>query len=269
LALKERWTFSTLTPDLLRLHHWLKDSGVIHGAMEREALSMDTRRVPESERPSYFQHYATLWRSLIGLSIALLVTMFFFSPLVLTALTTPIAAAGLDPLTTRLISTLLLIASAALTSAMVSRQRLGAVIGVGVMYSLSYLVPFLHQELLPHYDPGGHLEAFNASALVHTISVLLASGLLCAYFGAAIGIALGEVLLDPIWQLAQLIWHARPRSNQAKNQSTAGENVRQRSAWRLFSTCFMVLQGASTTGSAVAKRSNLLIPSSGMERYLN
>jgi enterochelin esterase-like enzyme len=203
--------------------------------MEREALSMDTRRVPESERPSHFQHYATLWRGLIGLSIALLVAMFFFSPLVMTALTTPIAAAGLDPLTTRLISALLLIASAALTSAMVIRQRLVAVIGVGVMYSLSYLVPFLHQELVPHYDPGGHLEAFNASALVHTISVLLASGLLCAYLGAAIGSALGEVLLDPFWQLAKLIWHARPRSNQAKNQSTAGEKVRKRSAWRLFS----------------------------------
>ncbi len=196
---------------------------------------MDTRRVPEPERPSPFQHYAPLWRSLIGLGIALLVALFFFSPLVLAALTTPIAAVGLDPLTTRLISALFLIASAALTSAMVSRQRLGAAIGAGVTYSLSYVVPFLHQELLPHYDPGGHLEAFNASALVHTISVLLASGLLCAYLGATLGIALGEVLLDPIWQLAQLIWHTRLRSNQARKQSAAGEKVRQRSSWHLFS----------------------------------
>ena len=196
---------------------------------------MDTRKEPESERPSHFQHYAPLWRILIGLSIALLVAVFFFSPVVLTAFTTPIAAVGLDPLSTGLVTALFLIASAALTSAMVSRQRLGTVIGAGVTYSLSYVVPFLHQELLPHYDPGGHLEAFNASALVHTISVLLASGLLCAYLGATIGIALGEVLLDPIWQLAQLIWHTRLSSNQAKKQSSAGENVRQRSSWHLFS----------------------------------
>jgi enterochelin esterase-like enzyme len=127
-----------------------------------------------------------------------------------------------------------LIAGAALTSAMVSRQRLVTVIGAGVVYSFSYVMPFMHQELLPHYDPGGHLEALNVSALVHAISVLLASGLLCAYFGATIGSALGEVLLDPIWQLAQLIWHACLSSNQAGNQSSAGEEVRQRSTWNLF-----------------------------------
>src|SRR5258708_2254186 len=92
---------------------------------------MGTRRVPESERPSPFQRYAPLWRILIGLGIALLVALFFFFPPVLTALTSPIAAVGLDPLTTGLISALFLIASAALTSAMVSRQRLGAVLGVG------------------------------------------------------------------------------------------------------------------------------------------
>jgi pimeloyl-ACP methyl ester carboxylesterase len=196
---------------------------------------MDTRRVPEPERPSHFQHYALLRRSLIGSGIALFVALFFFSPVVMTALTTPIAAVGLDPLTTGLSIALLLIASAALISAMVSRQRLVTVIGAGVIYSLSYVVPFLHQELLPHYDPAGHLETFNASAMVHTISVLLATGLLCAYFGAAIGSALGEVLLDPIWQLAQLIWHARLSSNQARKQSTAGEQVRQRNSWHLYS----------------------------------
>jgi enterochelin esterase-like enzyme len=195
---------------------------------------MDSRRVPESEQPSHIQRYATLWRGLIGLSISLVVSICFFSPVVMTALTTPIAAAGIDPLTTRLISVLLLIAGAALTSALVSRQRLATVIGAGVIYSLSYVVPFLHQELLPHYDPGGHLEALNASSLVHTISVLLASGLLCAYFGATIGGALGKALLDPIWQLTHLMWLARPRSNQAKKQPTSGENVRHRSAWHLF-----------------------------------
>jgi hypothetical protein len=72
--------------------------------MEREALSMDTQRAPESEQPSHFQPFAVLWRSLIGLSIALLVALFFFSPVVLIALTTPIAAVGLDPLTTGLIT---------------------------------------------------------------------------------------------------------------------------------------------------------------------
>jgi enterochelin esterase-like enzyme len=195
---------------------------------------MDTRREPDPAQPSHFHRYAPLWRFLIGLSIALLVALFFFSPLVMMALITPIVAVGLDPLTTRLITALLLIASAALTSSMMSRQRLGTVIGAGTIYSFSYLVPFLHQELLPHKDPGGHLEVLNASALVHTISVLLASGLLCAYFSAVLGNALGEVLLDPIWHLAQLIWHARFSSNQVSKGLNAAGNGRQRGAWHLL-----------------------------------
>src|SRR6266699_6194387 len=34
---KERRTFSTMTPDLLRLRQWLKDLGVTHAAMESTA----------------------------------------------------------------------------------------------------------------------------------------------------------------------------------------------------------------------------------------
>jgi enterochelin esterase-like enzyme len=196
---------------------------------------MNTQSAPQPKRPSRYLRYAPLWRSMIGLSIALLTALFFFSPVVMTTITTPIAAVGLDPLTTRLISALFLITCAALASGMVIRQRLGAAIGAGIMYGLSYVLPFIHQELLPHYDPGGHLETLNVSVLAHTIPVLFASGLLCAYLGAAIGSVLGEVLFDPIWQLAQLIWHTRFSSNQAKKQSTAGEKVRQRSAWSLFS----------------------------------
>src|SRR5258708_36980790 len=117
---------------------------------------MDTQRAPGSARPSLFQHYAPLWRSLIGSGIALLVALFFFSPPVMTALTTPIAAVGLDPLTAELISALLLIAGAALTSAMVSRQRLGTVIGAGDTYSISYLAPSLHRDLSLHHNPEWH-----------------------------------------------------------------------------------------------------------------
>jgi enterochelin esterase-like enzyme len=213
---------------------------------------MDTQRTPESERPSHFQRYAPLWRGLIGLSIALLTTLFFFSP-IMTVLTTPIVAVGLDPLTTSLISALLFITCAALVSAMVSRQRLRTAVGAGITYSFSYVQPFFHQELLPHYDPGGHLEALDASVLAHALSVLLASGLLCAYCGAAIGSALGETLLDPIWQLAQLIWHTPFSSNWAEKQSTAGQKARQRSSWSLLSawTGFFMLLGIILLSSGI------------------
>ena len=194
---------------------------------------MDAQKTPESARPPLLQRYAPLWRGLIGSGIALFVTWLFFSPPVLPALTTPIVAVGLDPLTTRLISALFLITSAALVSALVSRQRLGVTIGAGITYSLSYVLPFLHQELLPHHDPGGHLELLNTSTLAHTIVILLASGLLCAYLGTAIGKVLSEVLFDPFWQLAQLLWYARCGSNQTKQQAIAGEKARQRGIWDL------------------------------------
>ncbi len=193
---------------------------------------MDTQRAPESEQPSRWKRYAPLWRYLIGLSIALLTTVFFFSPVVLLSLITPIVAVGLNSLTTTLISALLLVTGAALVSAMVSQQRFGTAIGAGITYGFSYILPFLHQELLPHYDPAGHLETLKVSVLVHTISVLLATGLLCAYLGAAMGSALGMVLLDPIWQLVQLI--RRFSSNPAQKQPVAGEQVQQHNPWNLF-----------------------------------
>jgi len=193
---------------------------------------MDMQRVPEPKRLAHFQHYAPLWRIMIGSGIALLTTWFFFSPPILAALTTPIVAIGLDPLTTSLISALFLLAGAALLSAMLSRQRLGATIGAGIMYSFCYILPFLHQELLPHYDPDGHLEVLNTGTLVHTISVLIASGLLCAYLGTAIGRVLGEVLLDPIWQLVRLIWHTRFK--RVKKQVKAGKDAQRRSTRSLL-----------------------------------
>ncbi len=193
---------------------------------------MDTQRAPESEQPSRWKRYAPLWRGLIGLSIALLTTVFFFSPVVLLSLTTPIVAVGLNSLTTTLISALLLVTGAALVSAMVSQQRFGTAIGAGITYGFSYILPFLHQELLPHYDLAGHLEALKVGVLVHTISVLLATGLLCAYLGAAMGSALGVVLLDPIWQLVQLI--KRFSFKQAQKQPVAREQVQQHNPWNLF-----------------------------------
>jgi enterochelin esterase-like enzyme len=203
---------------------------------EKGNISMaDTQISPELERPSHPRRYAPLWRSLIGVSGAMLSALFFFSPIT-TALTTPIIAVGFDPLPTALISALFLITCASLVSALVSRQRLITALGAGIVYGFSYVLSFLRQELSPHYDPAGHLEALNASTLTHTIAVLLASGLLCAFLGAAIGSALGETLLDPIWQLAQLIWRTRFSSEQAREQATAGEKARPHSIWNLFSS---------------------------------
>ena len=170
----------------------------------------------------------------------------------MTALTTPIVAVGLDLLTTRLISALLLITCAALVSAIVSRQRFRTVIGAGIIYDFSYMWPFIRQELSPHYDLGGHLEAFNAGALVHNTSVLLASGLLCAYLSATIGSVLGETLLDPIWQLAQRVWRVRFST---KKHTIVGQKPQQWSTWNLFSVWarFFILLGIILLSCGMSK----------------
>ncbi len=215
---------------------------------------VDTQRTPDLKRLSLLLRCVPFWRGLIGVILSLLAAVFFFSP-IMTFLITPIIAIGLDPLTTSLISALLLITCAALLSALVSRQRLRTAIGTDITYSFSYVLPFFHQELSPHYDLSGHLEVLNAGVLVHTIFVLLASGLFCAYLGAAMGSALGETLLDPIWQLARLIWRTRFISNRVANQATAGQNARQRGMWSLVSVWvgFFMLLGIILLSSSIGE----------------
>lgn len=59
----------------------------------------------------------------------------------------------------------------------------------------------------PVRDPSGTLESLNAAALA----------LLCAFTGAAVGVALSGVLLTPFYRLAHGIWR---RSMQRGNAGT-------------------------------------------------
>jgi len=152
---------------------------------------MHTPRTSRLDRLSRFLRLILVRRGLLALGIALLAAVFLFSPGVTKSLSSPIIAVGLDPLRAALIVALLSTTGTALVSALLSRQRLGAIAGAGIAYALSYLLPFIHQEQFPVFDPGGHIETLNMSALEHTVMVLLASSLLCAFLGAAIGSALG------------------------------------------------------------------------------
>jgi enterochelin esterase-like enzyme len=202
----------------------------------KERFFVDTQSMPGQKRPLYFHKYASFWRILISLTIALFVAGFFFSPLVLNYFSTPIIAIGLDPLPTELIVALILTTCSAVVSAMISRQRVEATTGTGIIYSISYLLPFLHQEQSPHYDLAGHLETLNTNALTHTIFVLLASGLLFAFLGTMVGKALGEIVFDPIRQLVQLIRHTRSKTDQTWQPGIVAEGIRQWSKWNFFST---------------------------------
>jgi len=99
----------------------------------------------------------------------------------------------------------------------------------GIAFWLGYLANFLQLEQRPVYDPAGNLEVLNEGALIHTAAVMLALGLLSGFLGAAVGVALGEVLLDPPYRVLALIWHRiahpddgrTPRRPRATEQHTA------------------------------------------------
>ncbi|GAC1405555.1 MAG: hypothetical protein NVSMB49_24930 [Ktedonobacteraceae bacterium] len=149
-----------------------------------------------------------LW-NLIALLAALAGGYLLFISSINTNLTSTIIEIGLDPLRAQLTTALVLTVGTALMGAFIGRRKVGAVLGAGVVFCLEYLLVFIRLERQPVYDPGGHLERLNSGALLHTSVVLAALALLCAFIGAAVGVALGSVLLDPPFLLFRLVLERR------------------------------------------------------------
>lgn len=89
--------------------------------------------------------------------------------------------------------------------------------------------------------------------LVHTIVVLLASGLLFAFLGSIVGRALAEIVFDPIWALAQLIWHTHfSRTKQQTKARSCGERGIFCSWLTLFALLgLFLLSNSIGTGSGI------------------
>lgn len=163
--------------------------------------------------PSFVAKNRLLSRSSIStiqfyltLCVTLLSAVLLFNKNVMESLVTTIIDIGLDPLRAQLIAALLLTGGAALVGAAFGRRKGGAMLGGGIAFWLGYLANFLHLEQQPVYDPAGYLEVLNEGVLVQRAAVMLALGLLCAFLGAAVGVACGEVLLDPPYRLLAHIW---------------------------------------------------------------
>jgi enterochelin esterase-like enzyme len=172
-----------------------------------------------------------------------------FSERILESLVTMIIGIGLDPLRAQLIAALLLTGGAALVGAACGRHKGGAMLGGGIAFCLGYLANFLQLEQGPVYDPAGNLEVLNEGALIHTAAVMLALGLLSGFLGAAVGVALGEVLLDPPYRLLALTWHRiahpddgrTPRRPRATEQHTAQTPSTPMLLWSWVAAVLMLL----------------------------
>jgi enterochelin esterase-like enzyme len=138
--------------------------------------------------------------------ITLLAGALLFSSKITGGVVSFIVNAGLDPQRAQLVAALMLTTLSGGIGGMLGRRRWMAVMGGGIVFWLGYLAGFIQLEQQPTYDPGGHLEGLDVAALAHTSFILAALGLLSAFIGAAIGIALGEVLFDPFVRLVKLGW---------------------------------------------------------------
>src|SRR5438552_15224084 len=160
-----------------------------------------------SQIPSSFYQKQSILLFLLSLSTALVSGILLFHPTVIENVSSAIINVGLDPLRAQLIAALLLTLATAFLGAMFGRRKLGAILGAWIVFSFGYLNGFIQLELQPTYDPGGLLEPLDMGALVHTSITMTSLALLSAFCGAAIGVALGEVLLDPIYRLVQSLWY--------------------------------------------------------------
>jgi enterochelin esterase-like enzyme len=156
-----------------------------------------------SSLKKYLPKYGLL---LLPLLVSLLVGALLFRAPVMGNLVTTLIDFGLDPLRAEFIAALIMVAGSAVTGALWNQRKAGAIVGAGIVFSFTYLVGFVQLEMQPVRDPAGTLESLNIAALVHTCLLIEALALLCAFTGAAVGVALGGVLLTPFYRLAHVMW---------------------------------------------------------------
>ncbi len=176
---------------------------------------------PYFQKPFTSHQRNSILLFLLSLIAALISGMLLFQPAIIGNVNSVIINIGLDPLRAQLISALLLTLATALLGAMIGRRKLGAILGAWVVFSLGYLNGFLQLELQPAYDPGGLLEPLDTGAFIHTAITMTSLALLSAFCGAAIGLALSEVLLNPLYTLIQSQWHRYTHKEEIKQQETA------------------------------------------------
>ncbi len=182
------------------------------------------------------QRFSSFLPALVAFLIALLSGILLFNTAIFNSLISAIIGVGFDPLRSQLLAALLVTAEAALIGAAIvgvagaaQRRIVGSIFGAGVVFCFSYLTGFIQLEMQPARDPGGNLEPLIGSALLHTSLLMLALALLSAFIGASVGVALGDVLLDPPVRLATYIWQ-RVRLAQARQNpvSVRKEVIEQR-----------------------------------------
>lgn len=171
------------------------------------------------QRPFTSSQKQSILFFLLSLIVALASGIVFFLPDMMDNASSAIIAVGLDPLRALLTAALLLTLATAFLGALIGRRKLGAILGAWIVFFFGYLNGFIQLEMQPAYDPGGLLEPLDMGALVHTSIIMTSLALLSAFCGAVIGIALSEVLLDPLYRLGKSHWYRYSRKAEQAQQN--------------------------------------------------
>ena len=217
-----------------------------------------------------------VWQ-LLTLSVTLLGGILLFASTAQASLVSTTIAVGLDPLRAQLITALVLTVGVALLGAFVGRRKVGAMLGAGVVFGLDYLLGFFQLERAPFYDPGGNLEPLDKLAFFHTLAMLGALALLGAFIGAAVGVALSHVLLDPPLHLLHALLRSRTQRHTTDTRPLPPRpaTTRQRAAqWcgaALMLTLLVLASSASDLflfSPDVGLRTNTLVSKDGTRSAL-
>lgn len=184
------------------------------------------------------QRILPLLSALVAFLFALLGGAWLFNSGIYSGLVSGIISTGFDQLRAQLLAALLLAWTAALTGAAAAsvveaaglagswKRRLpGAVLGAVLAFYFGYLTGFIQLQMQPTRDPGGHLEPLIGGALLHTSLLMLAFALLSAFLGAAVGIALGDILLNPPVKLVKYTWQRIRFMQERSNQLSAQKEI--------------------------------------------
>ncbi|HET8910001.1 MAG TPA: alpha/beta hydrolase-fold protein [Ktedonobacteraceae bacterium] len=156
---------------------------------------------------------ALLWDLLpvlVAFLTALLSSLWLLSGSIFSDLVNAIVLTSVDVARSTLIAALLMAIAGGALGTFLGRRKFSAMLGAGFAFWLGYVSPFVQQQLQPQRDEAGLLLTLNQDVLTHTAFTMIALGLLCAFIGAAIGMALSNVFLDPIFTLVKTLWTRLP-----------------------------------------------------------
>lgn len=144
-----------------------------------------------------------------------------------------------------LIVTLAMTLGGSAVAAVIFRRRLWATVGGLLTFYFGYLRPFGERAQHPPLGPAGIKQVLIPGALPQMETVMLATALVCAAAGAAIGASFGDLVLTPLIGLTLQVWKARRLPSRERPRALTPATVRAASGLALGALVIYALARSS------------------------